>query len=81
MNVPLFIGNLDFETSAENLEEKLSPFGKIISLEIIKDRFTSRSKGYAYALVEDKQTADLIIESLNGQIIDGRLIRIEFFKS
>ena len=79
MNIQLFIGNLNFETSREKLMSSLQEYGPVINLEIIKDKFTLKSKGFAHALVEDQETADRMIHALNGEIIDGRVIRVELF--
>jgi len=79
MNVSLFIGNLSFDINHDNLMTILKKHGKILSLEISEDKFTFKSKGFARALVQDQQTADCIIQELNGENINGRTIKIEMF--
>lgn len=81
MIIPIFIGNLNFETNHKTLMKLLEEYGNILSLKIETDKFTQRSKGFAKATVEDRETAEKIISALNGAVIDGRIIRVEIYKS
>jgi len=79
MAISLFIGNLNYNTSEEELLALLEPFGFTISISIIKDKYTLKSKGFAHCNVQDKECAEKIIKNLNGQLFKERVIRIELF--
>ncbi len=70
----LFIGGLPFSTTDAQLEEKFSQFGKVVSCQIIKDRYSGQSKGFAFVEMENDKEADEAIEKLNGTQIEERKI-------
>ncbi len=72
----IYIGNLNFKTTEENLSEKFSQFGKVESVEIIKDKNSGLSKGFGFIEMNDDKEAEKAIFSLNGKDIDGRKVRI-----
>lgn len=73
----LFIGNLSYSTSEDTLSQKLSEFGEVVSVKIIMDRATGRSKGFAFAEFADEAAAQSAMEALNGQELDGRKISVQ----
>lgn len=79
MSVGIFIGNLNFETERDELIKHLEQYGSIIDCEIITDRFTFRSKGFARAETESRETAEKIIRNLNGKTLGGRPLKIELY--
>ncbi|MBI9097945.1 MAG: RNA-binding protein [Spirochaetaceae bacterium] len=79
MNARLFLGNLNFNTTNDELLSYLQQSGKILKCEIITDRFTFKSRGFAHIEVEDNETADKIIHELNGRTFHSRPLRIEYF--
>lgn len=76
MSKKIYIGNLSFQTSEDSLNAKISEFGEVVSLRIITDRDTGRSKGFAFAEFANGEDADKAIEALNGQDFDGRNLRV-----
>lgn len=72
----IYIGNLNFKTTEENLSEKFSQFGKVESVEIIKDKNSGLSKGFGFIEMNDDKEAEKAIFSLNGKDIDGRKVRV-----
>jgi len=80
MGVEIFIGNLSFDTDSEKLGEYLGHYGKILSCTIVTDKFTFRSKGYAKAVAADTSEAQKVIKGASGKELDGRPLKIEFFK-
>lgn len=81
MYFTIFIGNLSYHTTNEELFKLITPFGRIISCKIIEDRFTLKSKGFAHLEVENKEIANEIIRDLNGVEFNGRPLKIEYFKN
>lgn len=66
----IYVGNIPWSTSEEELKEFFSEHGEVISARIITERATGRSRGYGFLEVED-QDAEKIIE-LNGSELEGR---------
>ncbi|MDA3808829.1 MAG: RNA-binding protein [Spirochaetaceae bacterium] len=79
MSKKLFIGNLNFDVTSDELRDYLGGYGSLLSLNIIEDRFSLKSKGFAHAVVENQKAAEAILEQLNGKIFKGRPLKIEFF--
>lgn len=79
MSVELFIGNLNYETENKGLTEYLNQYGKVISCEIILDKFTYRSKGFARVKASDESEARKILDQASGTILDGRPLKVSYF--
>jgi RNA recognition motif-containing protein len=72
----LYVGNLSFRVTEEELTELFAAVGEVSSLKIITDKFTGRSKGFAFVEMSDDTEANAAIEGLNGRDIDGREISV-----
>lgn len=72
----LFINNLAWATTEEDLHGMLSQYGEVTSVKIIVDKFTQRSKGFAFAEMPDNDSANKVIAELNGANIKGRNINV-----
>lgn len=72
----IYIGNLNFKTSEENLSEKFSQFGTVLSVQIIKDKTSGISKGFGFVEMPDDEEAQKAIANLNGKDFDGRKVRV-----
>jgi len=70
----LYVGNLTYDTSEDNLVELFSEFGEVLSAQIIIDRDTNRSKGFGF--VEMADGADEAATALNGQDFKGRNLTV-----
>ena len=71
----VYVGNLVYRTSREDLIELFRPFGDVISARIILDRETRKSKGYGFVELHP-QSAQRAIENLDGLEIQGRTLRV-----
>ena len=67
----LFVGGISWNTTDDQLRDFFSQVGNVVSATIIKDKFTSRSRGFGFVEMEDAD-ADKAIETLNGKDMDGR---------
>jgi cold-inducible RNA-binding protein len=76
MSTKLYVGNLSFNTSTEDLEKMFSEFGTVQSTNIIEDRETGRSRGFAFVELSSKEEAQNAISALNGKDIDGRSLTV-----
>jgi RNA recognition motif-containing protein len=70
----LYVGNLTYDTTEDNLVELFSEYGEVLSAQIIIDRETNRSKGFGF--VEMSQGADEAANALNGQDFRGRNLTV-----
>lgn len=73
----LFIGNLSFNISEEQLKDMFSPYGSITNLNIVKDKFSGRSKGFAFVEFTTEEEAAAALAGLDGSEHDGRNIGVK----
>lgn len=73
----IYIGNMNFSTTEENIKNLFSKYGDVDSVEIIKDKYTEQSKGFGFVEMSDDD-AEKAISSLNGKDFEGRRIRVNF---
>ena len=77
MNKKIYIGNCDFKLEEPQLESFLSEQGvQASSVQIIRDRFTQRSKGFAFAELNEGQDVESAIQALNGKELNGRKLNV-----
>jgi RNA recognition motif-containing protein len=73
----LFIGNLSFNITDDQLTQIFSAYGKVVSANIVFDKFTSRSKGFAFVEFETEEEAQAAMAALDGSDQDGRPIAVK----
>jgi cold-inducible RNA-binding protein len=76
MGKKLYIGNLSFKVTEEDLEAKLAEFGQVESVKIITDRDTGQSKGFGFAEMATDAAATAAIDGLNGKDLGGRSLKV-----
>jgi RNA recognition motif-containing protein len=72
----IYVGNLPYNMSDESLQDVFNPFGEVTSARVIKDKFTSRSRGFGFVEMANDDEADKAIAELNGKSIDGRDLKV-----
>ena len=72
----IFVGALPYQLTEDELRKKFEEFGRVISVNIIMDRDTGRSKGFAFVEMDNSQEAKKAISELNGLEIQGRTIAV-----
>ncbi len=72
----IYVGNLPFATTQDELEALFAPFGEIQSARIVMDRETGRSRGFAFVQMTNDADADQAIEALNETDFNGKNLRI-----
>lgn len=70
----IYVGNMSYDLTAEDLKAAFEVFGKVESAEIIMDKFSGRSKGFAFVDMPSKEEAETAIKSLNETELKGRKI-------
>jgi cold-inducible RNA-binding protein len=76
MAMKLYVGNLSYGTTEEGLSTKFSEFGALDSVNLIIDRETGRSKGFAFIEMANDEEAKAAIQALDGSELEGRNIRV-----
>jgi len=76
MTVKLFIGNLSFKATEENLEELFSQAGQVVSTRVVTDRETGRPRGFGFVEMSSKEEADKAIQMFNNFNMNGRAIAV-----
>ncbi len=72
MNLKLYVGNLDYGVTGEQLGELFAQAGKVASATVITDKYSGRSKGFAFVEMSTEEEAKKAIEMFNGQDFQGR---------
>ncbi len=76
MSMKLYVGNLSFNTSTQDLEEMFGAHGTVESTNIIEDRETGRSRGFGFIEMSSKEEGETAIATLNGKDVDGRALTV-----
>ena len=77
MSKKLFVRNLSWNITSEELKEVFAQFGEIEDAVVINDRETGRSRGFGFVTFTEEEAADKAIEVANGQEVDGREIVVD----
>lgn len=72
----LYVGNLAFSVTDDELMQAFTSFGTVASARVVMDRMTGRSKGFGFVELEDDAMADEAVNKMNGQTIGGRPVRV-----
>ncbi len=72
----LYVGNLSFDATEDEVREAFSPCGDIASISIVTDRMTGRSRGFAFVEMATEEGAQRAINEVNGQSSHGRPLRV-----
>jgi len=72
----LYVGNLSFDTSNQDLSDMFGAIGTVVSTNIIEDRETGRSRGFGFVEMSSKSEGENAIEQLNGKEVDGRSLKV-----
>ncbi|MDP6156551.1 MAG: RNA-binding protein [Candidatus Thermoplasmatota archaeon] len=72
----IYVGNMSYDTSEDDLRQAFEEFGTVESVKIIFDRNTDRSKGFGFLDMDDDDAARSAIAKLNGTDFDGRTIKV-----
>ncbi len=72
----LYVGNLGYETTEATLSELFGAIGEVLSVNLITDRMSGRSRGFAFVEMAEQTAALEAINQLNGREVDGRSIKV-----
>ena len=77
MSAKLFVGNLSFETTSDEIRDLFSEVGPVESCQVITDRDTGRSKGFGFVEMNSKAEANSAKEKFDGQDLHGRALKVD----
>ena len=72
----IYVGNLSYEVTQEDLQKAFEVFGNVESSKVIMDMNTGRSKGFGFVEMPDSEEADSAIEGLDGKDFKGRTLKV-----
>jgi RNA recognition motif-containing protein len=76
MSMKVYVGNLSYDTTNEDLARMFEPFGSVESATVISDRDTGRSKGFGFVEMSSKKEAEDAISELSGTEVNGRTLTV-----
>jgi RNA recognition motif-containing protein len=76
MSKKLYVGNLSFQTTSQDLQQLFAQAGTVESASVIEDRDTGRSKGFAFVEMSTEEEATSAIEQFNGKEVGGRSLKV-----
>ena len=72
----LYVGNLSFHTTADELQAAFEPFGTVAEVVLVSDRDTGRSRGFAFVTMGSRAEGQAAIDGLQGRELDGRALSV-----
>ncbi|MGB8511114.1 MAG: RNA-binding protein, partial [Pyrinomonadaceae bacterium] len=76
MSMKLYVGNLSFQTSSEDLQQLFSQAGTVESASVVEDRETGRSRGFGFVEMSSKEEGEAAITQFNGKEVNGRSLTV-----
>ena len=80
MSIKLYVGNLSFQTSSEDLRDLFSQAGTVETANVVEDRDTGRSRGFGFVEMSSKEEGEAAIARFNGHDLDGRNLNVNVAK-
>ena len=72
----IYVGNLSFEVTDDDLRQQFSAYGEVESASVVKDRFSGESRGFGFVEMPARKDAEAAIAALNGTDVKGRSITV-----
>src|SRR6476646_9590849 len=76
MNTKLFVGNLSFNTTENDLQDTFAAHGTVVETNLMTDRTTGRPRGFGFVTMSSAEEAKKAIDALNGASLDGRALTV-----
>ena len=80
MNDKLFVGNLSFNTTENDLQDAFAAHGTVMEANLMMDRMTGRPRGFGFVTMSSAEEAQKAIEEMNGKSLDGRELTVNIAK-
>ena len=76
MSTKLYVGNLSYDTTENDLQDAFAAHGTVVSVNLIQDQATGRPRGFGFVTMEDANAAQAAIAALNGAEVGGRALTV-----
>lgn len=76
MSTKLYVGNLSFKTTSQELQQLFAQAGTVDSASVVEDRDTGRSRGFGFVEMATQEEANSAIEQFNGKDLGGRMLKV-----
>jgi len=76
MNTKLFVGNVSFDTTENDLQDAFAAHGTVLEANLMVDRASGRPRGFAFVTMGSPDEAKKAIDALNGALVDGRNLTV-----
>ncbi len=76
MSMKLYVGNLSFQTSSEDLQQLFAQAGTVESASVVEDRDTGRSRGFGFVEMSSEEEGESAISQFNGKEVSGRALNV-----
>src|ERR1043165_1965774 len=76
MDSKLFVGNLSFDTTENDLQDKFAAHGNVTQVDIPQDRMTNKPRGFGFVTMSSKEEATAAVNALNGTDLHGRALTV-----
>jgi cold-inducible RNA-binding protein len=76
MNTKLYVGNIPFDVTAQDLQDLFAQHGSVAGVDLISDKFTGRSRGFAFVTMASSEDANKAIQNLHGHAVEGRNLTV-----
>jgi cold-inducible RNA-binding protein len=80
MNNKLFVGNLSFNTTENDLQDTFAAHGTVVETNLMMDRTSGRPRGFGFVTMSTQEEAEKAIQALNGAEVDGRALTVNTAK-
>ena len=76
MSMKLYVGNLAYQTSSDDLQQLFAKAGTVETASVVEDRETGRSRGFGFVEMSSKEEGNTAIQQFNGQELGGRALNV-----
>ncbi len=76
MSTKLFVGNLDFKVTENDLQDAFAAYGTVVETNLVTDRATGRPRGFAFVTMSSPEEAQKAIDGMNGKDLGGRALNV-----
>jgi len=77
----IYVGNLSYEVTEDDLKQAFTAFGQVETVKIIKDRWSGQPRGFGFVEMPERDEAYSVINGLNGKDLKGRLVKVNKARS